>query len=293
MQRIMETENRHGQSVRESSLLPRRSGDEIEVRDLSVTYTSASGQEHTAVKGIDFTLAPGRFLSIVGPSGSGKSTLLMVIAGLLRATTGSALIGGVAVTEPQPDKVSVMFQDSTLLPWRTALRNVALPLEIAGITAKERMERAESALSLVGLSHFGNRFPRQLSGGMKQKVALARSLVRDPSVLLMDEPLGALDEQSRDEMGAELLRVWDRLKTTVVFITHSLSEAIFLADEVIALAGSPANIHDRFEVPFERPRSLSLMGSAEFTQLRTRLYEALRSHRTLPDESLLQSGEER
>lgn len=256
----------------------RPDGGDVSVRDLSVAYASAAGQR-VALKDVTITVPGGRFVSVVGPSGCGKTSLLMVLAGLLRPSAGSAVVGGKEVATPRPRTTSVVFQDASLLAWRSVLRNVALPLEMTGagrVPKRERLERARAALTLVGLENWADHLPGELSGGMKQRVALARGLVTEPSLLLMDEPFAALDEQSRYEMGEELLRVWDRLKITVVFITHSLSEAVFLSDEVIALCGSPGTIRDHFEVPFERPRDLSIMASPVFGELRGRLYETLR-----------------
>lgn len=255
-----------------------RRRDDIEVKDVSVVYSTATGGQHVAVRDISLSIPAGRFLTVVGPSGTGKTSLLMVLAGLVKPTSGSVEIGGCRLTGPRPGATSIVFQDSSLLPWRTVLRNVTLPLEISHsgkIPKAQHAERAKEALGLVGLREFANRYPSELSGGMKQRVALARSLVTEPSLLLMDEPFAALDELSRYEMGEELLRVWDRLKVTVVFITHSLSEAVFLGDEVIALCGTPGLVRDRFDVPFERPRELTLMADPVFGSLRGRLYDRI------------------
>jgi NitT/TauT family transport system ATP-binding protein len=257
----------------------------IAVEDVSFGYGTASSD--VTLSGLSFGVKRGTFITVVGPSGCGKTTLLMLIAGLLRPVSGQIRIGDSVVEGPQPN---IVFQDSTLLPWRTVLRNVALPLEVAGIGRQERLERAREALRLVALERYADYYPGQLSGGMRQRVSLARGVVTEPSVLLMDEPFAALDEQTRYEMGAELLRVWDRLKTTVVFITHSLSEAIFLSDEVIALGGSPGQIRDRFEVHFERPRSLDLMGTAEFAALRGRLYNTLRKDQSVGEDQGQSAG---
>ncbi|MEV6925196.1 ABC transporter ATP-binding protein [Dactylosporangium sp. NPDC051485] len=257
---------------------------EIELRDVSVWYRkSATSEMVHAVSDVNIRIQPGRFVSLVGPSGCGKTSLMMVLAGLVPLTSGSATIGGEPVTGPRPRSTGIVFQDPSLLPWRTALDNVALPLEVAKVNKKERTERARQVLDLVGLSRNWQSYPNELSGGMRQRVALARGLVTNPDVLLMDEPFAALDEQSRDEMGAELLRVWERLNTTVVFITHSLSEAIFLSDEVIALTGSaPGRAGDHIEIPFSRPRDLSLMARPDFAEIRGRLYAALRPAAQVP-----------
>jgi NitT/TauT family transport system ATP-binding protein len=252
-----------------------RPGAAIEVSGVSMSYSSASSGARRALSEVSFTLDGGKFLTLVGPSGCGKTTLLMAMAGLLTPTTGTVTIGGTAVSRPRPDLTGIVFQEANLLPWRTLLRNVALPLEVEGVGKRERLERAAGALSVVGLADFAGYYPREISGGMKQRVAMARALVTEPQVLLMDEPFSALDEQSRYQMGAELLRIWDRLNTTIVFITHSLSEAVFLSDDVIAMSGRPGSVRDRFEVAFDRPRDLTLMGSPEFAELRGRLYDTL------------------
>lgn len=248
----------------------------IELSGVSMTYGAGSNREQSVLRDFNLTIASGRFVTVVGPSGCGKSTLLMIVAGLLDPSSGVVQVNGAPIAGPRPDTTSVVFQDSCLLAWRSIASNVALPLEIAGVSKQERMARARGALELVGLGGAADRFPSELSGGMKQRVAIARGIATEPSVLLMDEPFAALDEQSRYEMGEELLRLWDRLRTTVVFVTHSLSEAIFLADEVVALGGSPGAIRDRFEVGFDRPRELSLMGTPEFAVVRDRLYQTLR-----------------
>jgi NitT/TauT family transport system ATP-binding protein len=261
-----------------------RGRDDIEVKDVSVAYSTATGGQHVAVRDISLSIPGGRFLTVVGPSGTGKTSLLMVLAGLVKPTSGSVEIGGSRLSGPRPDATSIVFQDSSLLPWRTVLRNVTLPLEVSRtgkIPRAEQAKRAKDALGLVGLHEFASRYPGELSGGMKQRVALARSLVTEPSLLLMDEPFAALDEQSRYEMGEELLRVWDRLKITVVFITHSLSEAVFLGDEVVALCGTPGLVRDRFDVPFERPRELTVMADPVFGNLRGRLYDCIRLEKDL------------
>jgi NitT/TauT family transport system ATP-binding protein len=249
----------------------------IDLDGVGMRYRSAAGDEVVAVRDVSFHVSAGTFLSIVGPSGCGKTSLLMAIAGLRPATDGTITIGGSVVTGPRPSTTGIVFQESNLLNWRSVIRNVALPLEVAGVDKALRLDRAKEALALVGLEGAENRYPHELSGGMRHRVALARGLVTDPAVLLMDEPFAALDEQTRYKMGAELLKIWDRLSTTVVFITHSLSEAVFLSDEVIAMGGRPGSISDRFAVHFERPRDLDLMATSEFAQLRGRLYTALES----------------
>lgn len=260
------------------SALSGRDGS-VEVKDLTVCYTDSKKQKHTVLRDISFSAPSGTFTTVVGPSGSGKSTLLKILGGLHSAEAGEAVIGGRKINQPNPDLVTIVFQDSSLLPWRTVLRNVALPLETAGVPKKEREERAKDALELVGLGDCMSKYPRELSGGMKQRVSIARGLVVEPMVLLMDEPFAALDEQTRYEMGEELLKLWDRLKSTVIFVTHNLSEAVFLADKVIVLEGRPATVGQSVDVNFSRPRDLGLMVAPEFHAVRDQLYTSLKRDR--------------
>lgn len=252
----------------------------VEVKNVTVCYQdSQTKQKRTVLSDVSFDVPSGTFATIVGPSGAGKSTLLKVIGGLHAPESGTVTIGGNAISTPDPDIVTVVFQDPCLLPWRTVLRNVALPLEVARVSRDEREQRAMETLKLVGLADYAARYPRELSGGMKQRVSIARGLVDEPKVLLMDEPFAALDEQTRYEMGEELLGLWDRLKSTVIFVTHSLSEAVFLADRVIVLEGQPATVGQEVAVDFSRPRDLGLMVTGEFHQLRDRLYTSLKRDR--------------
>lgn len=267
-----------GTSGKSGSGLQGRDGS-VEVNGLTVCYTDSKKRKHTVLKDVSFSVPSGTFATVIGPSGSGKSTLLKILGGLHGAESGQVFIGGRQITQPNPDLVTIVFQDSCLLPWRTVLRNVALPLETAGVGRQEREDRAKAVLELVGLGDCLSRYPRELSGGMKQRVAIARGLVVEPSVLLMDEPFAALDEQTRYEMGEELLRLWDRLKSTVIFVTHNLSEAVFLADKVIVLEGRPASVGQSVDVEFGRPRDLGLMVTPEFHMLRDQLYTSLKRDR--------------
>jgi NitT/TauT family transport system ATP-binding protein len=251
----------------------------VDVQGVTVCYENSTRQKQTVLSDVSFTVPGGTFATIVGPSGSGKSTLLKVIGGLHLPESGTVTVGGKAITTPDPDAVTIVFQDSCLLPWRTVLRNVALPLEVAGVSRQERERRALETLELVGLADCAARYPRELSGGMKQRVAIARGLVDEPGVLLMDEPFAALDEQTRHEMGEELLRLWDRLKSTVIFVTHSLAEAVFLADRIIVLEGRPATIGQQVPVDFSRPRDLGLMVTSQFHEVRDGLYTSLKHDR--------------
>jgi len=249
----------------------------IEVSGLDHVYPSRDGPVH-ALSGIALSVAPGRFTVIVGPSGCGKSSLLMMLAGLRHQTSGTILCGGRPITDPDPDRVGVVFQEANLFPWLSALDNVAFPLALRGAARPERLARARAMLELVGLSDAGGRYPHELSGGMKQRVSIARGLVQDPPVLLMDEPFAALDEQTRMAMGEELLRIWAATKKTVLFVTHSLTEAVYLADEVLVMSARPGRIIDHVQVELPRPRSYEMMAGAEFARLRDRIWRQIREH---------------
>lgn len=248
----------------------------IEVAGLGHTYVSR-GASSRALDDISLTVGAGRFTVIVGPSGCGKSSLLMMLAGLRQQTEGSILIDGRPMPDPDPNRVGVVFQDANLFPWLSAIDNVAFPLMLRGVGKAERLARAAEMLDLVGLSHAGARFPAELSGGMRQRVSIARGLVQDPPVLLLDEPFAALDEQTRMTMGEELLRIWSRTTKTVVFVTHSLSEAVYLADEVLVMSAHPGRIIDRIEIDLPRPRTYEMMATAAFGELRERIWRQIRS----------------
>src|SRR5215470_235977 len=199
-----------------------------------------------------------------------------MMAGLRRASADTILCAGKPITDPDPDRVGVVFQEASLFPWLTALDNIEFPLSIRHAPREERRERANAMLSLVGLQGFGGRYPHELSGGMKQRVSIARGLVQDPPVLLMDEPFAALDEQTRMTMGHELLRIWSQTRKTVVFITHSLTEAVYLADEVLVMSARPGRIIDHIHVNLPRPRSYEMMGTETFGRLRDRIWQQIR-----------------
>src|SRR5450755_4277556 len=229
----------------------------VQVTGVGQIYKT-SGQDVVAVTDVSFEVKPGRFVVLVGPSGCGKSSLLMLLAGLRRQTSGTILVSGAPIDVPDPDRVGVVFQEPSLFPWLTAEENVEFPLTLRGVPKKERRAKAEEALLLVGLDGFAKRHPHELSGGMKQRVSIARGLVQDPPVLLMDEPFAALDEQTRMTMGHELLRIWSQTNKSVLFITHSLTEAVYLADEVLVMSARPGRIIDRIPVALPRPRSYEM-----------------------------------
>jgi NitT/TauT family transport system ATP-binding protein len=243
--------------------LPPVSAPLIVVSSLEKTYVTRGRAQVYALAGISVEIAPGEFITIVGQSGCGKTTLLKILAGLLPRSAGRVTLRGQAVDEPSRD-IGIVFQDPVLLPWRTVFDNVMLPAEVLGLERTRSRGRALDLLALVGLTGFEDKYPHELSGGMRQRVAIARALVHDPSLLLMDEPFGALDAMTREFMNLELLRIWKESGKTIVFITHSIPEAAFLADRVIVMSARPGRIKEIVEVRLPRPRDLDLMASDEF-----------------------------
>ena len=246
----------------------------IAVRNVSKIF-GAPPEEFRALHDVSLTMEEGAFVCVVGPSGCGKSTLLQITAGLMAPTTGEVRIDGEKVTGPRPDKIGVVFQESLLLPWKTAVENIEFPLALCGVPAGERRSRAHALLELVGLLDFAHRLPDELSGGMKQRVAIARALVRHPRVLLMDEPFAALDEQTRTRMWQELLDIHARTRATILFITHSLIEAVYLGDVVQVMAARPGRFIERIAIDLPRPRTIAMLGSARLGALRNRIWDAI------------------
>ena len=236
--------------------------DFIALDRLGMTYEAQSGPVE-ALRDITFGVGRGEFVALVGPSGCGKSTLLRIVAGLRSPTAGDVTVDGRPVTRPIA-QVGMVFQAPVLLKWRTVLDNVLLPAELAGLEAKRYRDRAHELLQLVGLGGFEAKLPRELSGGMQQRASLCRALLLDPPLLLMDEPFGALDAMTREFMNLELLRIWKESGKTIVFITHSIPEAAFLADRVIVMSARPGRIKEIVEVRLPRPRDLDMMASDEF-----------------------------
>ncbi|MFL5271566.1 MAG: ABC transporter ATP-binding protein [Anaeromyxobacteraceae bacterium] len=216
-----------------------------------------------ALDDVDFTVAEGEFVAVLGPSGCGKSTLLKILAGLAPASAGEVELRGSAIRGPRRD-VGVVFQSPVLFPWRTVLENVLLPVDVQRLGRNDNRARALELLALVGLSGFEHCYPWELSGGMQQRVAITRSLVHNPAMLLMDEPFGALDAMTRESMNLELQRVWLERRETVIFVTHSIPEAVFLADRVLVMTRRPGRIVERVAVPIPRPRALDVMAEPEF-----------------------------
>jgi NitT/TauT family transport system ATP-binding protein len=247
----------------------------IRLDGVSRSFQAAPGSSTPllVLDGISIDVAEGEVVAIVGPNGSGKSTLLRLIAGLLPADGGTITIGGTPVTEADP-RVGLVFQEPRLLPWRSTLDNVAFPLELAGMAHAERRSRATGLLELVGLADFAGAYPRQLSGGMRQRAAIARALARDPSVLLLDEPFSALDALTRERFNAELLNVWQRTRTTIVLVTHSIAEAVFVADRVLVLSPRPGHVVAEVPVPLPRPRGADTLDGAIYS----RTASAIRAH---------------
>ena len=235
----------------------------IEVRNVSQVFRTASRGEVPALTDVSLTIREGEFLSVLGPSGCGKSTLMRIIAGLVRPTSGDVLFRGSTVTGPHRD-AGVVFQQAALFPWRTVLKNVLLSAEMLDLPRDAAAERAHLLLEMLGLSHAENLYPYELSGGMQQRASIARALLHDPALLLMDEPFGALDALTRENMGLELLRIWEQSRKTVVFITHDIDEALFLADRVLVMAARPGRVLEIVEAGLPRPRDLDAMGTPRF-----------------------------
>ena len=230
-----------------------------------------------ALDDITLSVNEGEFVSLVGPSGCGKSTLLRIVAGLVSPTAGMALVGGRQPRDARRHlRLSFVFQDATLLPWRTAERNVTLPLEIGGMPAGERLERARATLEMVGLIGFAGRRPRELSGGMRMRVSLARALATDPQLMLLDEPFGALDDLTRQALNEELLRLWQQRGWTGLFVTHNLSEAAFLSTRIVVLSPRPGTIVADVQTPFDRQRGAELRATPEFARFVGEIAHCLR-----------------
>jgi NitT/TauT family transport system ATP-binding protein len=227
----------------------------IEFHNVSRSFRSRDGEEILALKDLSLSIGRNEFVTLVGPSGCGKSTLLRIVAGLILPTRGVAKIDGTAVLAPR-DETAMVFQSPTLLPWATVLDNVLFPLRMMGRMGPESRARARELIRLVGLEGFEAKSPRELSGGMQQRDAICRALIHDPQVLLMDEPFGALDALTREEMTLELLRIWERQPKTIVFVTHSIPEAVLLADRVVVMSARPGRIKAIFDIDIPRPRTL-------------------------------------
>jgi NitT/TauT family transport system ATP-binding protein len=249
----------------------------VTIRSVIKRFT-VSGETSTALQAIDLAIAPGEFVSLIGPSGCGKSTLLRIIGDLTAPSVGNVTVNGKPARQARRDRdYGMVFQAPVLFDWRTIEQNVQLPLEIIRVGRGERQRRATEMLALVELSDFAGHHPWQLSGGMQQRAAIARALAFEPTLLLMDEPFGALDEMTRERMNDELLRIWERTGTTIVFVTHSIPEAVFLSSRIVVMSPRPGRITDLVEVDLPRPRTDATRESERYFELITQVREALRA----------------
>jgi NitT/TauT family transport system ATP-binding protein len=255
----------------------------IDISHLSLTFETSDGPVQ-ALSEIDLAIEGGEFVSLIGPSGCGKTTLLRVIADLETATNGKIAVNGLTPQEARLERAyGYVFQAPALYPWRTIARNVALPLEIMGLSKEEQRERVQRNLDLVNLTGFEKRFPWQLSGGMQQRASIARALAVDPELLLMDEPFGALDEIVRDKLNEQLLRLWNKTRKTVVFVTHSIPEAVFLSTKIVVMSPRPGRIHDVIACGFPRDRTLEIRETPQFLEIANRVRHGLREGHSYVD----------
>jgi len=256
----------------------------VEVKNVTKTFPRGNV---TALENIDLTLAPGEFVSLIGPSGCGKSTLLRVIGDLIEPSSGTVTVNGKPARQARADRdYGIVFQDSVLFDWRSVAKNIALPLELLGWDRAQRRRRVEEMLALVELTGFADHHPWQLSGGMQQRVSIARALAFEPALLLMDEPFGALDEMTRERLNLELLSIWQQLGSTVVFVTHSISEAVFLSSRVVVMSPRPGRIAGVVDCDLPYPRTVETREAPRFFELVTRVRELLRlrGEHLLPEE---------
>jgi NitT/TauT family transport system ATP-binding protein len=247
----------------------------IQGRNVNLTFRPPNRGPVRALHGFDIDIREGEFLSIVGPSGCGKSTFLNVLLGLIKPDSGDLTLRGRRIAGPGPDRAMV-FQEFGLLPWRTVEHNVGLGLELKGVPAEARQQISARFIGMVGLNGFEGHYPHELSGGMKQRVGLARALATDPDVLLMDEPFAALDAQTRDLMQAELLRIWQEAKKTVLFVTHQIDEAIYLSDRVMVMTKRPGHAKKIFDIELARPRDYEMRVTREFNDLKLDIWHTLK-----------------
>jgi NitT/TauT family transport system ATP-binding protein len=241
---------------------------EIAFKNVGMTYHAAGGLDVTAVKNFSFNIKKGEFVSLLGPSGCGKTTLLRIIADLIKPTVGTIYVGGELPADARlKQKYSMVFQNAVLYDWRTVRRNVRLPLEILQVPRDDREKRVDDMLDMVGLSNFRNHYPHQLSGGMQQRVSIARAFAVNPEILLMDEPFSALDEFTREKLHEDLLTIWRKTHKTVVFVTHNIAESVFLSDRVCVLSPHPGRLSAVIDIDLPRPRTADLRNSPEFNKL--------------------------
>ncbi|MBI4637998.1 MAG: ABC transporter ATP-binding protein [Candidatus Rokubacteria bacterium] len=256
-------------------------GKFVDVAEVSRRFRTPLG-DIAALEAVSFDVRAGEFVSIVGPSGCGKSTLVMLLAGLLAPTSGAVSIGGLVVDRPQTN-LGIVFQSPVLLAWRSALDNVLLQLEMRGIPTAPHRERARTLLGSVGLDGFEHRYPHELSGGMRQRVSICRALIHDPPLLVMDEPFGALDALTRDQITLDIQRIWARGQKTVVFITHSITEAVFLSDRVLVMTPRPGRVDTLIEVDLPRPRRLAVREDPRFAAYTRQIHDRFLARGVLRD----------
>ena len=241
---------------------------EIMLKDIGMVYRTNDGRDVTALTGVTLDIEKGEFVSLVGPSGCGKTTLLRIIADLLTPSSGEIKISGEAPHDARlKRRYGIVFQNAVLYEWRTVKKNIMLPLEIMHVPLKEQTERAEKMLELVGLTEFANHYPHQLSGGMQQRVGIARALAIQPEILLMDEPFSALDEFTREKLHIDLLKIWRKTNKTIVFVTHNIQESVFLSDKICVLSPHPGRLSAVVDVNLPRPRTMEMKNTQEFTNL--------------------------
>jgi NitT/TauT family transport system ATP-binding protein len=241
----------------------------FEIKNLNKIYHSSNNRQVEALKNINLSVRKGEFISIIGPSGCGKSTLLKILSNLDKPSSGEIN------WKVSSENIGFVFQDSVLLPWKTVYENVIFPLEVKKIKTAENLEYVDQLLELAGLENFKKAYPRELSGGMKQRVSIVRALSYNPDVLLMDEPFGALDALTRDKMGIELMRIWSETKKTILFVTHSIGESVFLSDRVVVMSPRPGKIDEVVQIDLPRPRGVEVKDTIEFVQYVKRLREGL------------------
>jgi NitT/TauT family transport system ATP-binding protein len=251
-----------------------KSADAIACRVLGKTYDTRTGSPVVAIEDINFTVSAGEFVTVVGPSGCGKSTLLRLLGGLTRKTTGEMELAGSTINGPRRD-VGIVFQSPTLLAWRTVHENIILPVDVLNLDRKSHSLRAKQLIAMTGLEGFETKYPSELSGGMQQRVAICRALVHSPKLLLMDEPFGALDALTRETMNDEMQRIWMETRQTILLITHSISEAIFLGDRVIVMTSRPGRIAEIVSINMQRPRTLEVTVSPQFGEYVSRIRRLL------------------
>ena len=253
--------------------------NQIQVKAVTKIFHSADSDRIRALDNIDLDVRRREFLCIVGPSGCGKSTLLSLLAGLEHPTSGELRLDGKRISEPRPE-MAVVFQEHSLLPWKTVIQNVAIGLKARGVRRAEREEIAERFIAMAGLQGFENKYPYELSGGMRQRVGIARALAIEPEVLLMDDPFGALDAQTRTLFQEDLLKIYDQVKRSIVFITHSVSEAVFLADRVAVMTFRPGRIKEIIPVEIPRPRTIDVIERDYFLRIQSRVWDSLKEEAT-------------